>query len=54
MKVKDLIANLKRENQESDVYVQDKNLLLDVFEVTGGKNPDESSFVVIVPDMDEE
>lgn len=53
MKVKDLIANLKREDKEAEVYIQDKDWLLDVFEVTGGKNPDGSNFVVIVPEQEE-
>lgn len=54
MKVKDLIANLKREDKEAEIYIQDRDYLLDVYEVTGGKNPDKSNFVVIIPEKDEE
>lgn len=54
MKVKDLIANLRREDKEAEVYIQDRDYLLDVYEVTSGKNLDKSNFVVIVPEQDED
>ncbi|GEM_PF-1327079 len=55
MKVKDLIANLKKQNLEGEVYVMVReDLVDDVFEVTDGKSEDGTEFTVIIPDLDEE
>lgn len=55
MKVRDLIANLKKEDLEGEVYIQiGESMIDDVYEVTNGKNEDGSSFTVIIPENDEE
>lgn len=50
MKVKDLIANLLKENQENEVWVeaQDGTNLLDICEVTDGVMGKEETFTVII------
>lgn len=54
MKVKDLVTNLLKQNQEAEIWIQDRDFLLDVYEVTDGKTPDGNNFVVIIPEQDEE
>ncbi|MEG0133094.1 MAG: hypothetical protein RR851_13120 [Clostridium sp.] len=56
MKVKDLIENLERQNQENEVYIatQDGTDILDVFETTGCKFLNGKTFTLINPvDMDD-
>ena len=50
MKVKDLISNLLKENQENEVWVeaQDGTNLLDICEVTDGAMGKEETFTVII------
>ncbi|WP_269206165.1 hypothetical protein [Clostridium botulinum] len=40
MKVKDLIANLQKQNMENEIFTKDGDFLLDVFEVIDGKTQD--------------
>ncbi|WP_066895697.1 hypothetical protein [Clostridium nigeriense] len=51
MKVKDLIANLERQNQENEVYIatQDGTDILDIFETTGCKFLSGETFTLINP-----
>lgn len=51
MKVKELIASLKRENQENEVFIatQDGTDILDVFEATDGKYGNGETFTVVNP-----
>ncbi|ASN68266.1 hypothetical protein 10S11_4 [uncultured Caudovirales phage] len=53
MKVKDLITNLQKEDMESEVFIQDRKFLLDIFDITGGTHEGEK-FTVIIPEQDEE
>lgn len=48
MKVKDLMINLQKRNQESEVYLESNQFLLDISEVTFGEHEDEE-FTVIIP-----
>lgn len=50
MKVKDLIANLQKENQENEVWVesQDGTNLLDIIEVTDGAGSWETFTVIVL------
>lgn len=51
MKVKDLIANLQKENQENEVYIatQDGTDILDIFEVIDGRFGNNETFTIINP-----
>lgn len=51
MKVKDLIANLQKENQENEVYIatQDGTDILDIFEVIDARYGSGEAFTVINP-----
>lgn len=51
MKVKDLRANLKRENQENEIYIatQDGTDILEIFEVIDAKYGSGESFTIINP-----
>ncbi|WP_161782712.1 hypothetical protein [Clostridium drakei] len=53
MNVKDLIANLENRNQEGEVYLESDSMLLDIQEVTFGKD-EGKEFTVIIPEKDEE
>ncbi|MCD3211789.1 hypothetical protein G8T71_10525 [Clostridium botulinum C/D] len=50
MKVRELIANLQKQNMENDIFIQDRDFLLDVFEVTDGKAQDGETFTVLIPE----
>lgn len=51
MKVKDLIANLQKENQENEVFIatQDGTDVLDIFETTDGKFNNGETLTIIIP-----
>lgn len=51
MKVKDLIANLQKENQENEVYIatQDGADILDIFEVIDARYGNGETFSIINP-----
>jgi len=51
MKVKDLIANLERQNQENEVFIatQDGTDILDIFETIGCKFLGGKTFTLINP-----
>lgn len=51
MKVKDLIANLQKENQENEVYIaaQDGTDILDIFEVIEARYGNGETFTIITP-----
>jgi hypothetical protein len=53
MLVKDLILNLQKRNPNSEVYLESDSMLLDVNEVTFGKQ-EGKEFTVIIPEKDEE
>lgn len=50
MKVKDLIANLLKENQENEVWVESQNgeNALDICEVTNGRCGNTETFTIII------
>lgn len=54
MKVKNIIDFLKGKDPEANIYIESNEFLLDIYEVTSGKDGNENEFIVLIPESDEE